>query len=164
MCNVRARFVWVCLFLIASFIVGCSAKSTPPGANSIYGAVDGARFSYHYWEEGLAILIWHDMAAGGEGCSGTGSTEDPVYKLECDVESTDGQSFSWKAHTQDGVTAEMWIEDQRYDLSQGNMFLVSNGEAGLQVEQLQRDFSTLEPSNDAISALATSDPAVEKSR
>jgi hypothetical protein len=54
----------------------------------------------------------------------------------------------------------MWIDGQRYDLSQGNMFLVSTGEGGLQVEQLQRDFSELEPSNDAISALASNDPDV----
>jgi hypothetical protein len=119
-----------------------------------------ARYSYHHWKEGLAILFWHDSVGGGEGCTGSGSTEDPVYRLECDVESEDGQSFSWKVHTQEGVTADIWIEDQSYDLSQGNMFLVRTGEGGLQVEQLQRDFSTLEPSNDAISALASNDPDV----
>ena len=160
MCNVRARFVWVCLFLIASFIVGCSPKSTPPGASSIGGGVDVARFSYHYWEEGLSILIWHDLSYGGEGCSGTGSTEDPVYRLECDVESADGQTFSWKVHTRDGVTAELWIEDQSYDPSQGNMFLVSSKDDGIQVDQLHRDFSELEPNVETISALSNSDPDV----
>jgi hypothetical protein len=54
----------------------------------------------------------------------------------------------------------MWIDEQSYDLSQGNMFLVSTGEVVLQVEQLQRDSSKLESSNDAISALAISDPDV----
>jgi hypothetical protein len=54
----------------------------------------------------------------------------------------------------------MWIDGQRYDLSQGNMLLVSTGEGGFQVEQLQRDFSTLELSNEAISALASNDPDV----
>jgi hypothetical protein len=160
MCRVRARSVWVCLFLVASFIVGCSPKSTPPGANSIYGGVDVARFSYHYWDEGLAILIWHDFAYGGEGCSGSGSTEDPVYRLKCDVESGDGRSFSWKAHTQDGVTADMWIEDQSYDLSQGSLFLVSSKDDGVQVEQLQRDLSELEPTVDTISATSYSDSDV----
>jgi hypothetical protein len=160
MCRVRARSVWVCLFLVASFIVGCSPKSTPPGANSFYGGVDVARFSYHYWDEGLAILIWHDFAYGGEGCSGSGSTEDPVYRLKCDVESGDGRSFSWKAHTQDGVTADMWIEDQSYDLSQGSLFLVSSKDDGVQVEQLQRDLSELEPTVDTISATSYSDSDV----
>jgi hypothetical protein len=148
------------LSLIAGLVISCSPRTTPPGANTIYGGVEEARFSYHYWQEGLAILFWHDFVRGGEGCTGSGSTEDPVHRLECDVESEDGQSFSWKIHTTDGVTADMWIDGQRYDLSQGNMFLVSTGEGSLQVEQLQRDFSTLEPSNDEISALARNDPDV----
>ncbi len=160
MYNVRARYVWVCLFLIAGFLISCSPNSTPPGANSIGGVVDGAAYSYHYWEEGLAILIWHDLSYGGEGCSGTGSTEDPVYRLECDVNSTDGRGFNWKAHTSDGVTADMWIEDQSFDLSKGTMFLVSTEDDGFQVEQLQRDFSELEASVEAISALAAGNPDV----
>lgn len=160
MFTIQTRIIWVWLLLIASFVISCSPKSTPPGANTIYGGVDEARYSYHYWEEGLAILFWHDFVRGEEGCTGSGSTEDPVYRLQCDVKSGDGRSFSWKVHTQDGVTADMWIEDQSYDLSQGNMFLVSAGDGGLQVEQFQRDFSKLEPSNDAISALAGNDPDV----
>jgi hypothetical protein len=159
MYNVRARFFWVYVFLIAGFLISCSPKVTPPGANIIYGGVDMARYFYHYWEEGLAILFWHNFV-GGESCTGAGSTEDPVYRLECHVESEDGQSFGWEVNTQDGMTADLWIDGQRYDLSQGNMFLISTGESGFQVEQLQRDFSKLESSNDAISALASNDPDV----
>ena len=156
----KPRFVWLWLLLIASFVVSCSPKSTPPGANSIYNTVDGARYTYQYWDEGLAILFWHDFTSGGEGCTGSGSTEDPVYRLECDVESAEGGSFSWKVHTRDGVTAEMWIDGQSFDLSMGTMFLVRTGEGGPQIEQLQRDLAQLEPSYEAISALASSDPDV----
>ena len=160
MYKMRLRKIFGCFLLIAALISSCSPKSTPPGANSIGGGVDGARYSYHYWEEGLAILFWYDCTSGGGGCSGTGSTEDPVHRLECHVESTDGQSFSWKVNTRDGVTADMWIEDQSYDLSQGNMFLVSSQDDGIQVDQLQRDFSELEPTVETISALSYSDPDV----
>jgi len=158
--NVRALFIWLSILLIANFIISCSPKSTPPGANSIYGGGDVARFSYHYWEEGLAILIWHDFTYGEEGCSGSGSTDDPVYRLVCDVESADGQSFRWKVHSQDGMTADMWIEDQSYDLSQGNMFLVKPRDGGIQVEQYKRDFSEFEPTVETINALSKSDPDV----
>ena len=160
MYNFRAQFVWLSIFLITNFVISCSPKSTPPGANSIYGGVDVARFSYHYWEEGLAILIWHDFAYGGEGCLGSGSTEDPFYRLVCDVEGADGQSFSWKVHTQNGQTADMWIEDQSYDLSQGNLFLVKVQDGEIQVEQYQRDFSVFEPTVETINALSKSDPDV----
>jgi hypothetical protein len=156
----NTKLTWALLILIAGLVISCSPGTTPPGANTIYGGVEEARFSYHYWQEGLAILFWHDHVRGGEGCSGSGSTEDPVYRLECDVESEDGQTFSWQVHTRDGVTADMWIDGQSYDLSQGNMFLVSMGETGPEVQQLQRDFSTLERSDEAIAAMATTDPDV----
>jgi len=158
----RIKNIWFSLFLFAGFLIGCSPKSTPPGANSVGGVLEEAVFSYHYWEEGLAILIWHDFTYGGEGCSGTGSTEDPVYRLECTVESMDGRSFSWQVHSRDGITADMWIEDQPYNLAQGTMFLVKAQDGELQVEQIQRDFSGLEPSVESISALADSDPDVRE--
>ena len=99
----KVGLIWILLSMIAGLVISCSPRTTPPGANTIYGGVEEARFSYHYWQEGLAILFWHDFVRGGEGCTGSGSTEDPVYRLECDVESGDGRSFSWKVHTRDGV-------------------------------------------------------------
>lgn len=146
---------------LSGLVLGSSPKSTPPDDNSFGGLVDGVAYSYRYWEEGLAILIWQDLSYGtGETCSGTGSTEDPVYRLECNVDAPDGRSFGWKVNTSDGVTGEMWIGERSFDLSKGTMFLVSIGEVDLQVEQLQRDLSGLDPSIEAISTLADSEPDV----
>jgi hypothetical protein len=157
MCTKRLQKVCLWLLLIASLSSSCSPRSTPPGANSIGGVVDAAYYSYHYWEEGLAILVWHDLSYAAESCSGTGSTEDPVYRLVCDVRARDGRHFRWEVHTSDGVTAEMWIDDKSFDLSQGAMFLVSTQNDGISIGQLQRDFSELEPDNEAISALTNGD-------
>jgi hypothetical protein len=157
---VRLRTLYLWLLLIASFISSCSPKSTPPGANSIGGSIDGANYTYHYWQEGLALLIWHDFSYGAESCSGTGSTEDPVYRLECTVQAQDGRQFGWQIHTRDGVKAEMWIDGRSYDLAQGAMFLVSSGEGETTVVQLQRDLSALNPDVESIAALASSDPDV----
>ena len=155
------RSVCVWLLLITAILSGCTPASTPPGASHIGGVVDGGSYSYHHWEQGLAILLWQDTSYGsGESCSGTGSTDDPVYRLECNVHGPEGRNYSWKANTTDGVTGEMWIEDQPFDISRGAMFLVNISEDGVQVEQLQRDLSALERSNEAIAALAESDPDV----
>ena len=156
----QTKFTWLLLALIAALVISCTPKSTPPGASTIYGGVGNTSYSYNYWQEGLAILFWHDFVQGAEGCSGSGSTEDPVYRLECDVESGDGHAFSWQVHTTDGVTADMWIDDQIVDLAQGNMFLVHMGESSPEIQQLQRDFSALEPTNEAVAALATTDPDI----
>ncbi len=158
--TIRKRYLGVWFFLIAGLLISCSPKSTPPGANSIGGAIDGVIYSYHYWDEGLAILIWHDYSYGAESCSGTGSTEDPVFRLECSVQAQDGRRFQWEVHTSNGVTGEMWIDGDRFDLDQGALFLISSQDEGFKVDQFQRDFSELEPDNETIVAFANSDPAV----
>ena len=158
-----ARLGQVCLWfmLVAGLLANCSPKSTPPGANSVGGSVDGVvLYSYHYWEEGLAILIWHDFSYGESGCRGSGSTEDPVYRLVCDVEARDGRRFNWEGNTRDGVTAQMWINGESYDLAQGAMFLVSSQDDKTTVVQLQRDLSQLHPDNESILSLADSDSDV----
>ena len=83
-----------------------------------------------------------------------------MYRLESDVESTDGQSFSWEANTQGLLMADMWINDHRVNISHGNMFLVSSQDDGTQVDQEQRGFSELEPSIESITALASIDPII----
>lgn len=163
MFSIQTRFIWAWLLLIAGVLISCSPGSTPPGASSIGGGVDGGSYSYHYWAEGLAVLLWQDASYGsGQSCSGSGSTQDAVYRLECTLSGPAGHGYQWELHTTDGVTGDMWIEEQRVDLAKGAMFLVTMGEDGVQVEQLQRDLSTLERSNEAISALATADGDVAR--
>lgn len=154
------KYIWVLFLLVAGFFSGCTMKSTPPGASSVGGMVGEAVYSYHYWVEGLGILIWHDLSHGGEACSGTGSTEDPVFRLACSAEGLDGRSLEWMVHTTDGITAEMWINGQNIDLSEGNMFLIRTQGEAFEIVQLERDLSGIGSDNAAIEALATDDPDV----
>jgi len=152
------KYFWVLSFLIiAGLFSGCAAKRTPPGDSSVGGMVEGAAYSYHYWAEGLNFLIWHDLSPGSEGCSGTGSTEDPLYRLECQAEAQDGRSLDWVVHTTDGITAEMWIDGQKVDLSQGNMFLIRVVNGDVDIVQLEKDLSGIGSDNAAIEAIATDD-------
>ena len=116
---VRFRISYILLLLVVGLLGGCGTKSTPPGASSVGGMVGEAVYSYHYWAEGLNFLIWHDLSFGAESCGGTGSTDDPVFRLECSAETQDDRRLEWVVHTTDGITAEMWINDNRVDLSQG---------------------------------------------
>jgi hypothetical protein len=148
---------WMWLILIGFVLSSCAPKSTPPGATLVGGGVEDTMFSYHRWEEGLAILIWHDIAYGGSGCNGSASTEDPVYRLTCDAVAPDGRTFDWEVHSTDGVTAQMWINGQSYDLDQGTVFLISEQDGQLQVTQIQRDLSGLEPDYESVTAYASID-------
>ncbi len=162
MFTTQKKYIWVfSLLLVVLLFSGCAMKSTPPGSNSVAGMVGEAVYSYHYWMEGLEILIWHDLSYGGEGCSSTGSTDDPVFRLECQAEAQDGRSLEWVVHTTDGVTAEMWINEQAIDLSQGNMFLIQINENGsADIVQLERDLSGLNSDQETIKALAETDAEV----
>lgn len=160
MFTIRTKYIWVLSLLIAGLIGGCSMKSTPPGDNSVGGMVGEAVYSYHYWTQGLGILIWHDLSVGSEGCSGSGSTEDPVYRLECHAETQDGRTLDWEVHTADGFTGEMWIDGQHVDLSQGKMFLIRTQGDGPEIVQLERDLPGIGSDNAAIEAMAVDDPDV----
>jgi protocatechuate 3,4-dioxygenase beta subunit len=159
---IQIRYIWLWFAVSTVLLAGCATKSTPPGPNSIAGKVDEAVYAYHGWEEGLRILIWHDLSYGSETCSGTGSTEDPVYRLECTVEAEDGRRLEWQVHTGDGLAADVWIEGQHLDPTQGAVFLVRALDDEVSVEQLPRDLSTLAADDEAITALAISDPDIAR--
>ena len=76
------------------------------------------------------------------------------------MEGQDGSTFAWQIHTRDGQAAEMWLDGRPIDLSQGRLFMVRTEGDEIAVEQLERDFSQLAPTNTAIEALAVSDPDV----
>lgn len=158
--TVRISYLGVGLILMAILLAGCSSGSTPPGANSLGGVGEGANYTYHYWEDGLAVLIWHDFSQDAESCTGSGSTEDLIYRLECTVQAQDRRRFTWQIHTSDGQTADMWIDGQPINLSKGSMFLIRADDDGLEVNQQQRDFSALAPNNETFVAMAASDADV----
>lgn len=155
-----SRLARLGLILLVVLLAGCAPKSTPPGANAISGVAEGARYSYHYWDEGLALLFWYNFSSGGEGCVGSRATEDAVYRLECDVDALTGQRVTWLAETPDGVTGDLWIDGRRYDLTKGSMFLVTARGDTPHVEQVMRDASQWTRDANFLAALATEDPAV----
>ena len=57
---IRRLLLWY-LFSVG-FISGCAPSRTPPGAKTMGGSFDNTLYSYHYWDEGLAILVWHFYA------------------------------------------------------------------------------------------------------
>jgi hypothetical protein len=66
--------------LLVAALSGCMARSTPPGANIAGGKVGTGGFTFLRWEQGLAIMIWHDLDASSN--HGSAATGDPVYRLD----------------------------------------------------------------------------------
>jgi hypothetical protein len=159
--QLKGLLVLLAALFVAAFS-GCTPKSTPPGADTAGGTLEGASYVFLQWKEGLAILIWHDLSYGATGCGGTGSTSDPVYRLDCTAESQEGRRIVWEVQTPDGQTAQFEIDDTGYDLSDGALFLIATADGKTDVRQLQRDLSGVQPNRESIVAFAKSDPDVAK--
>ena len=142
--------------LVLLVLPGCQGRSTPPGANVIYGSVRDGHYTFLWWQEGVRLMIWDDVD-GNHGYSGSGSTDDPVYRGAGAVEAVDGSGYTYELETTDGETASFTLAGDSYDLANGALFLVTSKEGAIRVVQLQRDFSALETTNAAVEALAGSD-------
>jgi hypothetical protein len=148
--------------LFVAIVSGCAPKATPPGADVAAGVVgQQVGFEFMRWEEGLAIMIWHDFL-GNSGTSSTsessGFTTDPIHKLQGYAESWDGHRFDWEVQTNDGRTAQFWLDGTPYDLSDGRLFIVTMKNGGADVTQLDRDLSRVQPNHSSCEAFARSDP------
>jgi hypothetical protein len=111
------------------------------------------------WQEGLEVMIWFDLGSNVEhSAQSAGSTDGPVYTERGSVQSADGQHLSWNLRTADGKTGELQLVNTRYDLSAGNLFVVTNQGGRLDVRQLSRDLSAVPLDHDGILAWAESNP------
>ncbi len=112
------------LMLLAAIFSGCAPQSTPPGPDTAAGAVGQGGYAFLRWKKGLRLMIWHDGSKGSM-CHGSSSTTDPVHRLECYAESQNGQRVGWELHTHAGKTIQFWIDKASYDLSEGNLFIIT---------------------------------------
>jgi hypothetical protein len=139
----------------------CSPGSTPPGPYAAYGTVGQVGYVYYRWKEGLALMIWHDIA-GSSMSSGSGSTTDPVYRLHGYAESQDGRRLDWELQTSDGMTAQFEIDNTSYDLLDGALFIITTQGGETDVRQLERDLSDVQTNHESCLAFARSDPDLVK--
>lgn len=142
--------------LFALALSGCMAKSTPPGAAIVGGKVGRAGFTYLRWEQGLEIMIWHDLDSSSN--HGSGSTGDPVYHLSGYALSSDGRRVDWQAQTTDGTTAQFWIDGVSYDLASGALFIVTTRDGATKVKQFHRDLSGVQSDDNSCVDFARGDP------
>jgi hypothetical protein len=158
--KVQASLEGILILLAALLVVfsGCTPEHTPPGADVEVGTFEQTSYTLVRWKEGLAILIWHDLVLDSASSHNPRSTTDPVSRVEGYAESKDGHRLEWKAHTTDGKTAQFWIDEVPYDLSDGTLFIVTIANGKLEIAQLQRDLSDVQPGREGCLAFAQSDP------
>lgn len=147
---------WVLAGLLALAVVGCARRSTPPGPDVAAGVHRQASYIYMRWEEGLRIMIWHDIVDASMG-RGVGAAGEERYQYGGVAKGSEGREFTWEVETEDGQTAEFRIGGARYDLADGRLFVVRTGPGEVEVEQLQRDLSDVQTNYESCVAFAESD-------
>jgi len=143
--------------LVATGMTACTGNSTPPGANKYLGSFEQGGYLFLRWQEGLEVMIWHDVA-GSAMAHSAGSTEDRVCAERGSARSADGRGFEWELQTTDGKTGQMRIGNDSYDLSAGAVFIVTTRGDTMDVRQLNRDLSAVPLDQVGILAFAEKDP------
>lgn len=145
------------VLLAAAAASACTGSSTPPGANKYLGSFEQGGYLSLRWQEGLEVMIWHDIA-GSVVAHSAGSTEDRVYTERGSARSADGRGFEWELQTTDGKTGQVRIGSASHDLSAGTLFIVTTDRGTTDVRQLDRDLSAVPLDHDGILAFAEKDP------
>jgi hypothetical protein len=163
----------------------------PVTAEHLYSRVPPTSLVCLKWPAGHAVLVWtdiQDLCGGGAGPCPEGvayawshreivTRRKPLYPEvppgvpqpprppgPPPVKTTDeetGRAAHWRCETADGLSGRMVIGTESFDLTKGNVFLVSTA-AGGGVTQLARDLSALELTHEHLAELARRDEAIRK--
>ena len=162
--RIKSLILIVSLLAILLGLSACASKTTPPGANMIYGTFIepegfGGSYTLLQWKEGLSISIMDD-SQGAHQSSGSGSTEDPVWRGKGSISSQNGHDITWQVETTDGKTAKFFINEQPYDLTQGTLFLIKTDSGSPQIVQYKSRYIGTCADNESCPLLLKQDPAV----
>lgn len=162
--RITSVFWIVPLLAILPGLSACASRSTPPGANIIFGTLIapegfGGSYTLLQWEEGLSISIVDD-SQGAHESSGSGSTEDPIWQGQGSISSENGEGIAWRVEATDGKTTQFFINEQPYDLTQGTLFLIKTNNGPPQIMQHPSRHNGICSDDESCQQLLRQDPAV----
>ena len=138
-------------------IPACVNTPTAPSPELVPGVYIQSGFEFYRWEEGLALMLWHD----GIGSSDCESRTNPTsFSVKCHAISEDHHCFEWYLETMDGETASFSINDQLFDLADGTLFVIKSSEEDLDVTQMCRDLSEVVANTEDVIEFGLSDSTV----
>lgn len=153
--------IHLCAILLILISAGCSPSpsSTPPAPDMVGGVYEHAAYEYFHWQEGLNVMIWYD-AAQSSTCDSSGPTNENTHVVQCQVNFETNQSFDWQIETSDGLTAKFVLNKNQFDLSKGNVFVVSTAQNPIEIRQFQRNLAGVKPESGSITEFGLNDPDI----
>ena len=157
----RTGLMYISMTFVLLIAITSCGGTTPPGPNTAYVTIEDTAYTFLKWNEGLAVLIGYDIIENVE-TSNSGSTDDPIHRQEGHAIAADGRRVDWHLETEDGTTASFTINDQQYDLTNGNVFLVTTKGGTTHVQHLSRDLSGIDPRPESVENFAQTDADVSR--
>jgi hypothetical protein len=109
------------------------------------------------YHAGTIFVAWGAFDGGASGSS-SGNTHG--VKGRGHLGSRDDEYVEFQFETKDGKTGTVTINESKYDLKNGGLFLVSAHGDQLQVEQLKRDMHDLKFDRESLQAFARNDAEI----
>ena len=89
--TVRLTRLALLVVVVTIAVVACGRSSTPPGASKALGSVEQGGYLFLRWQEGLEVMIWHDLT-GESSADSIGLATGRRYIERGSASSADGQS------------------------------------------------------------------------
>jgi hypothetical protein len=155
----KFRFLGSHILLFMLLVIALSACSPDPTTDPkiVAGVYVQSGYEFYRWEEGLALMIWHDGIVNSDCAT---STNEQSFVVHCQAISKDNVRFDWQLETKDGTTGKFSINDELFDLAYGSLFVITTSDGDTQVKQLKHDLSTVVPHADGVVEFGLSDPAI----
>jgi hypothetical protein len=106
---------------------------------------------------GTAFVLWSDAPGGGGGSS---SSSVQGVKCQGSLLARDRRRVEFRCETRDAKTGQVTINGVTYDLTDGNLFLVSTASDHPQVKQLKRGLTELKFERESLEAFGKNDPDI----
>jgi hypothetical protein len=132
-------------FLAAAALAGCIQSGGSLVTSSGTMRIEDTTAHYYKSEEGVFLLVWHQLRTPRENSGEYSSTSMSSSRKQTEIQgeySAQGMgNVRWTCHTEDGKTGTVTIQDREFSLEQGNLFLLAESAGEIQVLQLTREFS-----------------------
>lgn len=148
----------VLCFTILCTLIGCGDQPNTSGPSG-WCLVDDTFVGIGGQEGRTTLLIFCDCDSEGGGNGGV-SVESLRVTHYGSLQSRDGRTIRWECETSNGETGNVKINDRRFKLEDGNVFLVRTLGHKKGIEQLRRDLSEVPPTDQGIERLMKRDKRI----
>lgn len=152
--------LWHSFLLLVVLSTGACRSQTPPGPTIVSYTLEQASCTFFVWQAGLRLMLWSDIIDNGSH-DGVSAAGDPLFHQSGYAVAADGRRVDWELSTADGRSATLLIDQQAFDLTQGNLFLITSVGGSNQIQPLRADLAALPLTADGCQQIAKNNPAVD---